>query len=95
MRFLRIKKRKNEHTRLMIKKTRTLVDVKNEILSLTSKPVKIAVNRGRNKVEKYSGTVVSTHPNLFVVKIEDNPLVSSLCCSYKEVICGEVKIKLA
>ena len=79
----------------MIKRTKTLNEVKTEIFALVSKPVKIAVNRGRNKVEKYNGTVVSTHPNLFVVKIENNPLVSSLCCSYKEVICGEVKIKLA
>ena len=79
----------------MIKKTKTLNDVKSEIFSLLLKPVKIAVNRGRNKVEKYNGIVVSTHPNLFVIKIENNPLVSSLCCSYKEVICGEVKIKLA
>jgi uncharacterized protein Veg len=93
--LLCIKKRKNEHNRLMIKKTKTLIEVRNEILSLISKPVKIAVNRGRNKVEKYSGTVISTHPHLFVVKVENNPLVSSLCCSYKEVICGEVKIKLA
>ena len=79
----------------MIKRTKTLNEVKTEIFALVSKPVKIAVNRGRNKVEKYNGTVVSTHPNLFVIKIENNPLVSSLCCSYKEVICGEVKIKLA
>ena len=79
----------------MIKKTKTLNDVKSEIFSLLLKPVKIAVNRGRNKVEKYNGIVVSTHPNLFVIKIENNPLISSLCCSYKEVICGEVKIKLA
>ena len=79
----------------MIKRTKTLNEVKTEIFALVSKPVKIAVNRGRNKVEKYNGTVISTHPNLFVVKIENNPLVSSLCCSYKEVICGEVKIKLA
>lgn len=76
----------------MIKKTKTLACVKDEISSLLLSPVKVAVNRGRNKVEKYNGIIVSTHPHLFVVKVENNPLVSSLCCSYKEVICGEVKI---
>ena len=76
----------------MIKKVKTIEVVKDEILSLIAQPVKVAVNRGRNKIEKYNGIVVSAHPNLFVVKIDDNPLISSLCCSYKEVICGEVKI---
>ena len=76
----------------MIKKVKTIQVVKDEILSLIAQPVKVAVNRGRNKIEKYNGIVVSVHPNLFVVKIDDNPLISSLCCSYKEVICGEVKI---
>lgn len=76
----------------MIKKVKTIAIVKDEILSLISQPVKVAVNRGRNKIEKYNGILVSAHPNIFVVKIENNPLISSLSCSYKEVICGEVKI---
>jgi uncharacterized protein Veg len=77
----------------MIKRCKTLQEAKNEINSLISKPVKIAVNRGRNKVEKYNGKIISAHPNLFMIKVENNPLVTSLCCSYKEIICGEVKIK--
>ncbi len=77
----------------MIKRCKTLQEAKNEVYTLIQKPIKIAVNRGRNKVEKYSGTIVSAHPNLFMIKVENNPLVSSLCCSYKEIICGDVKIK--
>lgn len=77
----------------MIKRCKTLQEAKNEVYSLMSKPVKVAVNRGRNKVEKYNGTIVCAHSNLFMIKVENNPLVNSLCCSYKEVICGEVKIK--
>ncbi|MBE5732058.1 MAG: hypothetical protein E7353_03385 [Clostridiales bacterium] len=77
----------------MIKRCKTLQEAKNEVYTLIQKPIKVAVNRGRNKVEKYNGTIVSAHPNLFMIKVENNPLVSSLCCSYKEIICGEVKIK--
>ncbi|MBO5224590.1 MAG: Veg family protein [Clostridia bacterium] len=77
----------------MIKKCKTLQEVKNEVYTLIQKPIKIAVNRGRNKVEKYNGTIISTHPHLFIIRIDNNPLISSLCCSYKEIICGEVKIK--
>lgn len=76
----------------MIKKCKTLKDVQLEINSLIQKPIKIAVNKGRNKVEKYRGTIVSAHPHLFMIRVENNPLVTSLCCSYKEIICGDVKI---
>lgn len=88
-----IKRIKKGHNKNMIKRCKTLQDAKNEVYSLLQKPIKIAVNRGRNKIEKYDGEIVTAHSNIFIVKVQNNPLVTSLCCSYKEIICGEVKIK--
>ncbi len=79
----------------MIKRSKTLYEAQNEVNNLFLKPIKIALNRGRNKIERYKGTIISVHSNLFVIKIDNNPLVSSLCCSYKELICGDVKIAMA
>ena len=67
-------------------------EVKTEINALVGKSVKVVVNRGRKKTEKYNGTVIFTYPNLFVLKINGDANLEQMSCSYKDVICGEIKL---
>ncbi len=77
----------------MRQKSKSLEDVKREIALLQGKAVKISVNRGRNKTEKYNGEVENTYPNLFVLRIDGDEHVKNLSCSYQDVICGDVRLK--
>ena len=77
----------------MRKKCKSMEEVKNEVNALLGKSVKISVSKGRNKTAKYDGKVLFTYPNLFVLKIENNANIEQMSCSYKEVICGEIKLK--
>ncbi len=68
-------------------------EIIENIKSLKGQTVKMHVNRGRKRIEKYTGVIDHTYPSIFTVKI-DNPSVQSyLSYSYSEVLCGAVKIK--
>ena len=41
--------------------------IKESVIELTNKPIKIKVNMGRNKYEYYEGKIDKIHPNLFTV----------------------------
>ncbi len=69
-------------------------EVKKAIKTLIGKRLKISVNRGRKKIERYEGEVENAYPSVFVLKIMDAPLVNSLSFSYSDIICGEVKLKI-
>lgn len=79
----------------MRKRCKTFEEVKTEIASLLGKDVKISINRGRNRSEKYDGTILFAYPNVFVFKVKNNDLVKSLSISYNDLICGDAKIKKA
>ena len=54
--------------------------------------VKMQVNKGRKRIEKYTGVIESVYPSIFTVRI-DNPVAQDfLSYSYSEVLCGDVKI---
>lgn len=51
-------------------------------------PVGIKVNRGRNKIEKYGGTIENVYPKIFTVRKSDGALDTF---SYSDVACGNIK----
>lgn len=66
--------------------------IKKSILDLVGSPVKVKINRGRKKIERYSGEISGVYPSVFTLKL-NNAVVKSLSCSYSDLICGEVVIK--
>ena len=52
----------------MKKSTITVEEVKNKILNLKGKEIKMEINRGRNKIIQFEGQVVSVYPSVFTVK---------------------------
>lgn len=70
----------------------TLQQVKQDIVSLKGKPIQMRVNRGRRKIETYSGVIKHIYPSVFTVEI-DKSNIDSITYSYSDVLCGDVKIK--
>ena len=70
----------------------TLQQVKQDIVSLKGKPIQMRVNRGRRKIEIYSGVIKHIYPSVFTVEIYKSN-IDSITYSYSDVLCGDVKIK--
>lgn len=70
----------------------TLQQVKQDIVSLKGKQIQMRVNRGRRKIETYSGVIKHIYPSVFTVEI-DKSNIDSITYSYSDVLCGDVKIK--
>ncbi len=76
----------------MIKTNITLSEVKSKINDLKAKPVDVTLNLGRNKVVKFSGTLVGVYPALFTVSPFDKTFKGKTSYSYSEYMCGRVKL---
>lgn len=76
----------------MKKNTVSIEQIKRSILALVGAPVKIKINRGRKKIERYSGEITAVYPSVFTMKVSQGS-VKSLSCSYSDLLCGEVVIK--
>ena len=66
----------------------TLQDIKDKLISLKGLDVNVVSNRGRNKIEKFSGRVENIYPAVFTIKIDDG----CKTYSYSDILCGNVKI---
>lgn len=67
-------------------------DVIQEITKLKGESVKMQVNKGRKKVEKYEGIIESVYPSIFTVLVYDPDGEKHYSYSHAEVLCGDVKI---
>ena len=58
------------------------------VKSVAGQRVRLRVNRGRNKIEEYVGTVESVYPRIFTFRSEDGAL-NSFC--YADVLSKNVR----
>lgn len=75
----------------MKKMPNTVDNIKQKILALKGKEVKLDVNRGRRKVSSYRAVVEDVYNSVFTVKSLMD-LNSIITYSYNDILCGEVKI---
>lgn len=68
-----------------------LDDIKKRITDLKGSPVKMEVNRGRNKIIKFDGVIECVYSSVFTVKAHKQSF-NSKTFSYFDVLCGDVKI---
>lgn len=67
-----------------------LNEIKEKILSLKGRPVEMNINRGRKKIDSFSGIIKDVYPSVFtVVSKEDHHSVQTF--SYYDVLCGNVR----
>lgn len=82
-----------ENILYMKKNAMTISEAKDKIFALKGKEVRILVNKGRKKTEKYSGFVTGIFPCVFTLEIKGEHPVSTLSYAYSDVVCGNVKFK--
>ena len=71
----------------------TISQAKEKVLSLQGKDVRIIVNKGRKKIEKYDCRVSGVFPGVFTLKLKDGYSVGTLSYAYSDVVCGNVRFK--
>ena len=74
----------------MIKNSLTISVVKSKLAQCVGIPLKVKVNRGRNKASIFDGKIVSLYPAIFKIELDDK---SSQTFSYAELLCGTIKLK--
>ncbi len=77
----------------MIKPTKNIKTIKENILSYYNTDVDVKVNLGRNKIVKFSGRLSGVYPALFTVAPHDKNYRGKTAYSYSDILCGTVKIK--
>ena len=76
-----------------MKKRITVEDAKEQVAVMLGKDVAVRINRGRNRIKCCRGKVSEVHSNVFVVNLFGE-IVDRISCSYVDVVCGEIKLKL-
>lgn len=74
---------------------RNIIDldvIKKKITDLKGLPIKMEVNRGRNKIIKLEGVIVNVYPSVFTIETTSLKTDTSKTFSYFDVLCGDVKI---
>lgn len=61
-------------------------------MSLSSKPVMVKLNLGRNKYVTFPATLNGIYPSLFTVSPDDKNFLGKTAYSYSEILCGRVKL---
>ena len=70
-------------------RAQNIEEVKKHIAALKGKSLSLAVNKGRKKVVRLSGTIADVFPSVFTFRALAGDIVSF---SYSDVICGDIII---
>lgn len=76
----------------MRKVNTNIKDVIDQITKLKGESVKMQVNKGRKRIEKYEGIIESVYPSIFTVLVYDPDGEKHYSYSHAEVLCGNVVI---
>ena len=71
----------------------TISEAKDKVLSLRGKDVRVIVNKGRKKIEKYDCRVQEVFPGVFTLSLNGSCPVTTLSYAYSDVVCGNVKFR--
>jgi len=78
----------------MKKQSMSIEEAKRHIEKMSGRELAISVNKGRKKIVKYSGLVANIYPSVFTLEILDDKHINLLSCSYSDLICGQIQIKI-
>ena len=77
----------------MRKPSGDIKEVIKQITKLKGETVKMQVNKGRKRIEKYEGIIESVYPSIFTVLVFDPDGEKHYSFSHSEVLCGDVKVQ--
>lgn len=68
-------------------------DIRDELLELQGKRIKVKANMGRSRIVERMGTLVGAHPSLFVVEVEERRgRKARQSFQYVDVLTGTVEL---
>lgn len=70
----------------------SLNEIKEKIKALKGENIKLAVNRGRKKIETIEAKIENIYPSVFTVKVDQINQLDVQTFSYFDVLCGDVEI---
>ena len=76
----------------MKKMPNSVENIKNQILELKGKEVKLYINRGRRKVASFRARIEDCYSSVFTVKANTQDADCINTYSYNDILCGDVKI---
>ncbi len=76
----------------MIKYSGSIEKIKEDIVNLANKPVKVTFNMGRNKIVSFCGMLTGVYPAIFTVTPFDKTFNGRTSYSYSDCLCGKVKL---
>ncbi|MDI3547844.1 MAG: hypothetical protein PWR10_1496 [Halanaerobiales bacterium] len=71
-----------------------LTEIRKSVNSFVGQEVMVKANRGRRKVLEKEGILEKTHPNIFVIKIDENHQIRRLSYSYADLLTDNVELKV-
>lgn len=77
----------------MRKATGNIKEIIAQITALKGQSVKMQVNKGRKRIEKYEGIIENVYPSIFTVLVYDPDGEKHFSFSHSEVLCGDVKVQ--
>jgi uncharacterized protein Veg len=78
----------------MAKNQNVLTEIRETVNTFVGQEVMVKAHRGRRKSLEKEGILEKTHPNIFVVKIDDNQQIRRLSYSYADLLTDNVELKL-
>lgn len=68
-------------------------DIRDELVSLQGKRIKVKANMGRSRIVERMGTLIGAHPSLFVVEVEERRgRKARQSFQYVDVLTGTVEL---
>ncbi len=68
--------------------------IRSNVKNLMGQSLDILLNPGRNKISTHCGRVTAIYPSLFTLDLMEDETGKKLTCSYSDVLCGKVQLKL-
>jgi len=67
--------------------------IREDLKAMMGERMRLKANMGRSKIIEREGTLVQTHPSLFVVKVEEKrDRTARVSYSYVDVLTGQVEL---
>ena len=76
----------------MKKEKQSIEDIKIKLNELKGIPIKLEINRGRRKIDKFDAVITDLYPSVFTVIANEENINKNKTFSYLDVLCGDVRI---
>ena len=71
---------------------KVFADIKRDLEPFIGNKIKLKANRGRKKIIEKIGVLESTHPNIFVIRLDEKQIKRRISFSYADILTDTVQV---